>query len=107
MRRCSSVGWTSSSTAAPVIRVRRAGQRVCLLFASANRDPREFVDPDAFVLNRRPKRMVGFGHGIHLCLGMHLARMEAVVTLGELLRRFPHYEIDVGAAHYARTEYVR
>ena len=83
------------------------GQRVCLLFASANRDPREFEDPDAFVLLRRPRRMVGFGHGIHVCLGMHLARMEAQVTLQEFLQRLPDYRIDMDLAQYARTEYVR
>jgi cytochrome P450 len=83
------------------------GQKVCFLFASANRDPREFPDADRFILERRPRRMVGFGHGIHLCLGMHLARMEAQVTLRELLQRMPVYEIDFDAADYARTEYVR
>jgi cytochrome P450 len=80
---------------------------VCLLFASANRDPREFADPDSFVLTRRPRRMVGFGHGIHVCLGMHLARMEAQATLEEFLQRLPDYEIDLDRAQYARTEYVR
>jgi cytochrome P450 len=82
-------------------------QRVCLLFASANRDPREFADPDSFMLKRRPRRMVGFGHGIHVCLGMHLARMEAQVTLDEFLERLPDYQIDMDRARYARTEYVR
>ena len=85
----------------------RPGQRVCFLFASANRDPREFADPDTYVMRRRPKRMVGFGHGIHVCLGMHLARLEAQVALDEFLGRVPHYEIDVDRADYARTEYVR
>jgi len=83
------------------------GQKVCFLFASANRDPREFDHPDRFDLTRRPTRMVGFGHGTHVCLGMHLARMEARVTVDEFLARFPAYQIDTGRADYARTEYVR
>lgn len=85
----------------------RRGQRVCFLFASANRDPREFADPDRYHVERRPRRMVGFGHGIHVCLGMHLARMEARVTLHEFLRRWPDYRVDFESARYARTEYVR
>ena len=51
--------------------------------------------------------MVGFGHGAHVCLGIHLARMEARVALEEFLGRVPDYEIDFGEARYARTEYVR
>ena len=83
------------------------GQRVCLLFASANRDPREFAEPDRYIVDRRPKRMVGFGHGTHVCLGLHLARMEARVALQEFLDVVPDYEIDFDEARYARTEYVR
>ena len=83
------------------------GQKVCFLFASANRDGREFDHPERFDPDRRPTRMVGFGHGPHVCLGMHLARMEARVTLSQFLARFPTYEIDTGRADYARTEYVR
>jgi cytochrome P450 len=83
------------------------GQKVCFLFASANRDPREFDEPDRYQSGRRPTRMVGFGHGTHVCLGMHLARMEARVTVAQFLARFPEYEIDGDRADYARTEYVR
>ena len=83
------------------------GQRVCFLFASANRDPREFPEPDRYRIDRRPKRMVGFGHGTHVCLGLHLARMEARVALQEFLDVIPDYEIDFDGARYARTEYVR
>ena len=79
----------------------RAGQGVLLLYASANRDEREFPEPDRFEVRRRPKRMLGFGHGAHLCLGLHVARLEGRVLLEELLARAPHYQVDVG--HVARV----
>jgi cytochrome P450 len=74
-------------------RVRR-GQRLFLLLQSANRDEREFEDPDRFDVRRRPRRHLGFGHGPHHCIGIHLARLEGRVVLEELLRRVPEWEID-------------
>jgi len=59
-----------------------------VMYASANRDPRHFERPDEFDPSRRPNDHVAFSHGIHFCLGSHLARLEARVgleTLGELL----------------------
>jgi cytochrome P450 len=72
----------------------RAGQGVLLLYASANRDEREFPDPERFYVRRRPKRMLGFGHGAHLCIGLHVARLEGRVLLEELLARSPRFAID-------------
>ncbi len=83
------------------------GQKVCFLFASANRDELEFPDADRFFVLRRPRRMLGFGNGIHLCLGRHVARSEARVALEELLRRFPDYAVRESEARRARTEYVQ
>ena len=63
-----------------------AGSSVMLLWAAANRDPRRFDEPDQFRLDREfPRDHVGFGRGIHLCVGAPLARMEADVVLGRLL----------------------
>jgi cytochrome P450 len=66
----------------------RKGDVVMVFYASANRDPRHFERPDEFDASRRPNDHVAFGHGIHYCLGSHLARLEARVgleALGELL----------------------
>jgi cytochrome P450 family 142 subfamily A polypeptide 1 len=66
----------------------RAGQRVLLLYPSANRDADVFEDPDTFCVERNPHHL-GFGVGSHFCLGANLARMEMRVTFEELLRRLP------------------
>jgi cytochrome P450 len=83
------------------------GQKVCFLFASANRDELEFADPDRFDLLRRPRRSLAFGNGVHLCLGRHVARSEARIALEELLRRIPEYAVVESEAKRARTEYVQ
>ncbi|WP_405896614.1 cytochrome P450 [Streptomyces sp. NBC_00727] len=70
-------------------RLIRAGQGVLVLHSVANRDPREFPDPDRFDIHRDARRHLAFGHGAHLCIGMLLARMEMRVVLSTLLRRYP------------------
>jgi cytochrome P450 len=65
------------------------GARVGLLLASANRDPEAFADPDTLDLDRSPNPHVGFGAGIHYCLGAPLARLEIAVALDRLLARAP------------------
>jgi len=71
-----------------------AGSRVMLLWGSANLDDREFDDPDVFDIHRRPSRHLGFGHGIHVCLGAALARLETRVAFEELLARMPDYRVS-------------
>jgi cytochrome P450 family 142 subfamily A polypeptide 1 len=68
-----------------------AGQKVLMLYPSANRDPRAFEDPDAFRVERNANHL-GFGIGSHFCLGANLARMEMRVAFEELLRRLPDME---------------
>jgi cytochrome P450 len=72
----------------------RAGQRVMLLYVSANRDEAEFPDADRLDIDRTMDRHLGFGHGVHFCIGAHSARLEAIVVLQELLARVPEYEVD-------------
>jgi len=65
----------------------RPGQRIALFLGAANRDPRRWADPGTFDLDRDPSGQVGFGFGLHQCVGQHLARMEAEVLVTELARR--------------------
>lgn len=63
------------------------GARVMVLYASANRDELEFEEPDSFRISRNPKLHLGFGSGIHMCVGMHLAQLEMVSLLKAMLPR--------------------
>ena len=85
-------------------RIRR-GQRVFLLLQSANRDEREFAEPDRFDAARRPARHLGFGQGVHHCVGIHLARLEGRVLLEELLRALPEHAVDARGAERAVSEF--
>lgn len=71
-----------------------AGERIVLLWAAANRDEERWPDADRFRIDRRPKRNLAFGEGIHHCLGAPLARLEAKVLLEELLARGPSFEVS-------------
>lgn len=71
-----------------------AGSRILLLTGSANRDEREFPDADRFDVERRVPTALGFGHGIHFCLGASLARLESRVALEEFARAFPALRVD-------------
>ena len=63
--------------------------QVTLCIGAANRDPAQFPDPDRLDLARSPNRHVAFGSGIHQCVGMGLARLEAQVAFQRFLARFP------------------
>jgi cholest-4-en-3-one 26-monooxygenase len=65
------------------------GQRVLLLYPSANRDETVFTDPDTFDIRRHPNDHLAFGFGAHLCLGQRLARAELLSMVGRLLERLP------------------
>jgi cytochrome P450 len=71
----------------------RAGESLCLFYASANRDEEAYPDPDAFRVDRAPNPHLGFGIGEHFCLGANLARLELRVIFAELARRFAHLEL--------------
>jgi len=70
---------------------------VGLFLGGANRDDRRYDDPDTFDIFRQAQQHVGFGFGVHMCLGMHLARMEARVAVNALLDRFDDIRFDADA----------
>ena len=71
-----------------------AGQHVMACLGAANRDPRQFPDPDRLDLQRAAGKQVAFGHGIHYCLGAPLGRLEAEIALSTLLHRFPALRLE-------------
>lgn len=79
-----------------------AGDKVVFWEASANRDERVFADSMSFDVSRDPNPHLGFGHGVHHCLGASLARLELRVVLGEVLSRFDHIEVD-GPVEWTRS----
>lgn len=83
------------------------GQKVMFLFASANRDPDEFPDPDVYLVERNNRRTLGFGNGIHRCLGVHVAQLEGRVAIEEALAALPRFDIDINASQSHKTEYVK
>jgi cytochrome P450 len=73
------------------------GADIGLLLGSANRDERKYEDPDRFDIFRASRQSLGFGFGVHVCLGMHLARMETRVAVNALLDRLPDMELAPAA----------
>lgn len=85
-----------------------AGRKTLLLYASANRDHRQY-GPDAEELDveRKPQGIMTFGQGMHHCIGNAAARMQSRVVLEELLSRCPDFSVDCDAVTYAPGNYVR
>jgi cytochrome P450 family 130 len=83
------------------------GQKTMFMFAAANRDPAEFDVPDSYRIERNNKRTLGFGNGIHRCLGVHVAQVEGKVALEEMMAVFPDYRVDMAASRHHKTEYVK
>jgi cytochrome P450 len=71
-----------------------AGSAVMPMLGAANRDGSRYPDPDRFDIFRAPKPSISWGQGVHLCLGMHLARLEMRVALELLLDRLPDLRFD-------------
>jgi len=70
------------------------GFPVLLITGAATRDPRQFDDPDRFDIHRPPALAIGFGHGVHSCLGAALARVETRIALEEIGKRWKRLEVD-------------
>src|SRR5260221_5363344 len=71
-----------------------AGRLVLPMVGSANRDPRQFPEPERFDVTRDPNPHIAFGHGIHSCLGAALARLEARIAISDLLERLPNFRLS-------------
>jgi len=69
------------------------GARVLVMYASGNRDERRWEDPERFDITRRANEQLGFGHGIHMCMGANLARMEISALLSALIRRVERFDL--------------
>jgi cytochrome P450 len=85
----------------------REGDKVALLVGAANRDERVFPDPDVYDVTRDCKQSLSFGYGTHFCLGASLARLEARVSLEEVMARFADYEIDPAGLVRVHSSNVR
>jgi cytochrome P450 len=84
------------------------GDKVLLLLGAGNRDERVWPNPDVYDIDREwPTHHLGFGHGIHVCLGAALARLEMRVSLEEFLQRHPRYAIDVDGLERVHSGNVR
>lgn len=73
-----------------------AGRHVSVWLTAANRDPSQFPDPDVFDMSRSPNLHLGFGHGIHFCLGAALSRLQTAITLERLLAMSTEVAVDYG-----------
>ena len=76
----------------------RAGQRVAGLVACANRDEREFENAGDFIWNRKIRRQLAFGLGLHHCMGLHIARLQIRVLVQEFISRVNTYSFDLRKA---------
>ena len=85
----------------------REGRPVMFLYPSANRDRREFENPDAFDIHRRAERILSFGHGTHACIGQHFAKLEGRLCVEKLLSQAPEYEVTEAELRRIRTEFVQ
>ena len=85
----------------------KEGDQLLLVLAGANRDGREFADPDVVRVDRTPNRHLSFGSGPHRCLGSHLARIEVQLVFEELHKRIPDYRIDPSTPVVSHPSQVR
>jgi hypothetical protein len=84
-----------------------AGSTLVCLIGAANRDESKFANGEKFDIQRTRAPHLTFGHGIHVCLGNALARLEGRIALDELLNRFPEWDVDMESARLSSTSTVR
>jgi cytochrome P450 len=83
-----------------------ADNPVLIVTGAANRDPRAYDDPDRFDITREGPLGITFGHGIHYCIGAHLARLEGTYAFNELYRRWPDLQVDLDGVRYVHMANV-
>ncbi len=83
------------------------GQQISLMFGAANRDPAHFPDPDRFDITRHPNPHLGFGSGIHYCLGAPLARIEARVAFSHILEHLPAIRLMTDQPEWKPVTWLR
>jgi hypothetical protein len=81
------------------------GTSVTLCIGAANRDERQFIDPETFDVGRNPNRHLAFGTGAHQCAGMALARLEGAIAISRFLARFPHYALKSAPVRGGRVRF--
>jgi cytochrome P450 len=81
------------------------GESLMLCYPSGNRDEEVFEDPFTFKVDRTPNKLISFGYGGHMCLGMHLARMEMMALYEELFSRVKSIELD-GTPSFIKANFV-
>ena len=72
----------------------KPGEKILISWAAANRDPRKFKKAEEVVLDRAPNHHVGFGAGVHSCVGLHVAKLEMRIALQEMLKRYKSFRVD-------------
>ena len=82
-----------------------AGQLISLGIGAANRDPRQFDDPERFDVARSPNRHLAFAAGAHQCAGLALARLEGRTAIGRFLKRYPNYRLSREPTHGGRARF--
>jgi len=82
-----------------------AGTSVTLCIGAANRDPKQFEDPERFDVGRFVNRHLAFASGVHQCAGMVLARLEGTIAISRFLRRFPNYRLAGEAVRGGRVRF--
>ena len=81
----------------------REGDRLLLVQAAANRDPEKFSNPNQLDITRHPNPHLGFGRGIHYCLGAPLARLEGKIGIEQVIRRFPNMQLATNQVEWLPT----
>jgi cytochrome P450 len=85
----------------------RPGERVFAMLNAANRDPRQFANPESLDIARKENRHLAFGQGIHFCIGAPLARMEAKLAIMAILQRFPNLALQSMPLNWSNSLVLR